>query len=94
MERGASVIRDRDCEITKSLDIKNPDIAKNASESGSSDTDLIRTIDLKWGAHKFNLKFLTGARFPLGNKYGTQRALNRFRTNGYKKRSMLFLRVC
>jgi len=57
VERGASVIGDRDCEITKSLDIKNPDIAKNASESGSSDTDLIRTIDLKRGARKFNLNF-------------------------------------
>ena len=91
MERGASVIGDRDCEITKSLDIKNPDIAKNASESRSSDTDLIRTIDLERGVRKFNLKFLTRARFPPGNKYGTQRALNRFRTNGYKKRSMLFL---
>ena len=57
MERGASVIGDRDFEITKSLDIKNPDIAKNASESGSSDTELIRTIDLKRGARRFNLKF-------------------------------------
>jgi hypothetical protein len=57
MERGASVIGDRDFEITKSLDIKNPDITKNASESGSSDTDLIRTIDLKQGARKFNLNF-------------------------------------
>jgi hypothetical protein len=57
VERGASVIVDRNCEITKPLDIKNPDIAKNASESGSSDTDLIRTIDLKWGARNFNLNF-------------------------------------
>ena len=57
MERGASIIGDRDCEITKSLDIKNPDIVKNASESGSSDTDLIRTIDLKWGTRKFSLNF-------------------------------------
>jgi hypothetical protein len=57
VERGASVIGDRDCEITKSLDIKNLDIPKNASESGSSDTDLIRTIDLKRGARKFNLNF-------------------------------------
>jgi hypothetical protein len=55
--------------------IKNPDFAKRkiASESGSSDTELIRTIDLKRGARRFNLNFKKkGARFPPSNKYGTR----------------------
>jgi hypothetical protein len=45
--KGHIGIGDRDFEMTKSLDIKNPDFAKCeiASEYGPSDPEMIRTID-------------------------------------------------
>jgi len=45
--KGRINIGDRDFEMTKSLDIKNPDFTKCeiASESGPSDPEMIRTID-------------------------------------------------
>jgi hypothetical protein len=45
--KGCIGIGDWDIEMTKSLDIKNPDFMKHeiTSESGPSDPEMIRTID-------------------------------------------------